>query len=76
MRIEEILTEKIDWSYLGSEKHIFFALLNNTILHLILNDFPEEPLCTLKIGNNKYDLWDFPKNWTLPLHRIADPVAK
>ena len=49
--------------------YVFSAVIDGEELKLRLNDFPEEPLCTLIWEGNEQDLDDLGKHWTLPKHR-------
>ena len=49
--------------------YLFHSSFHDKIVKLRLNDFPEEPLCTVIIDGIETDLDDFPKNSTMPRHR-------
>jgi hypothetical protein len=69
MTIEQLLKKKIDWEKTQESEYIFSATVEGKELFLRLNDFPEEPLCTIIINGNKTNLDDLGKGWTLPKHR-------
>jgi hypothetical protein len=69
MSIEKLLKMKIDWRKTQIDKYTFSATIGGDEYFLRLNDFPEEPLCTIIISGNEINLEDLGKNWTLPRHR-------
>jgi hypothetical protein len=69
MNIDQILSTPIDWVQTGVEKWILHTELDGRRINLRLNDYPEENLCTVFLEDQKYELDDLPKCWTLPAHR-------
>ncbi|MBK9445233.1 MAG: hypothetical protein IPO00_03560 [Betaproteobacteria bacterium] len=67
--LNELIGMKIDWTETSESPYIFQAISNDKVIKLRLNDFPEEPLCTLIFAGQQIDLEDFPALWTLPRHR-------
>ena len=59
----------IGWMETAESRYVFHALVSGKELKLRLNDFPDEPLCTIIIDQQETDLDEFPKVWTLPRHR-------
>ena len=64
--IKKFLNQKIDWQKSKKSDYLFIANIDGCLLKLRLNDFPEEPLCTLIWESGQQDLEDLGKNWTLP----------
>jgi hypothetical protein len=64
-----LLDTKIDWLASKEDDYTFFAVIDEKRYELRLNDFPQEPLCTVACGSESYDLNKFGKAWTLPRHR-------
>jgi hypothetical protein len=69
MKINDLLLRKIEWIQTGEEKWLLHADVDGRSIHLRLNDFPEENICTVFIGEGSYDLESLPSAWTLPAHR-------
>lgn len=67
--IEKIFNQKIDWQKSTESEYIFTANIDKKLWKLRLNDFPEEPLCTLIWEYGKQDLEEIGEHWTLPVHR-------
>lgn len=67
--LNELIGMKIDWTETSESPYTFQAISNDKVIKLRLNDFPEEPLCTLLFADQQIDLEDFPALWTLPRHR-------
>jgi hypothetical protein len=67
--LKEILKQKIDWQKSDESEYIFNAVIGGKLWKLQLNDFPEEPLCTVIWEGGQQDLDDLGEHWTLPKHR-------
>ncbi|HMY56525.1 MAG TPA: hypothetical protein PK671_26385 [Candidatus Obscuribacter sp.] len=67
--IEQMQAARLDWEPTPECAFLFRSLFRNKQVQLRLNDFPDEPLCTVIVGGVETDLEDFPKTWTLPKHR-------
>lgn len=67
--VEKLKALQIDWQKSQESEYVFCADFQNQILKLRLNDFPDEPLCTLIVSGVETDLEEFPECWTLPRHR-------
>jgi hypothetical protein len=67
--IEQMQAAKLDWEQTPENAFLFRSLFRNGFVHLRLNDFPDEPLCTVIFEGQETDLEEFPKSWTLPKHR-------
>jgi len=67
--LDYLTQSRIDWQTTSESPYIFEAVFQGTMVRLRLNDFPEEPLCTVVIDGAGTDLDDLPKTWTLPRHR-------
>ena len=66
---EELRRAKVDWQKTPESPYLFEAVWNGREIRLRLNDFPDEPICTLLVGAQETQLDEFPKGWTLPRHR-------
>jgi hypothetical protein len=64
---------RVDWETTKESPYIFEATLDGKLVRLRLNDFPDEPLCTVIVDGKETDLDEFPKIWTLPRHRGEIP---
>lgn len=67
--MQKILHSRIDWETSAESPYLFQAVLEGRAVRLRLNDFPDEPLCTLIVEGKETDLHEFPPVWTLPRHR-------
>jgi hypothetical protein len=67
--LDRLLHTNIEWQPSQGSKYLFQYVFENRIVWLRLNDFPQEPLCTVILDGIEEDLSDFPKLWTLPRHR-------
>ena len=68
-QVEDFMKSKIDWVLTKSDPYMFQAFFEKKALKLRLNDFPDEPLCTIIVDNVETDIHEFPDKWTLPKHR-------
>jgi len=68
--IEFIFSKRIDWQALpvrqGESDPHWYAYVDGERWGLRLNDFPDEPLFTLIVGERAIDLESRPPTWTLP----------
>jgi hypothetical protein len=69
--IDKLLNATIDWEKSRDIAFVFVAVFEGTSLRLRLNDFPDEPVCTIFFGTEKMDLEDIPRSWTLPAHGLS-----
>jgi len=69
--IERLQSSQVDWQSTDESNYVFEADFEGEILKLRLNDFPDEPFCTIIRSGKETDIEPFPKTWTLPRHRIA-----
>jgi hypothetical protein len=67
--VEQLQHVAIDWQGTSESPYMFLAIVQETVVRLRLNDFPDEPLCTLIVEGAEIDLIEFPECWTLPRHR-------
>ena len=67
--IEQMQAARLDWEQTPQSAYLFSSVFKSRLVYLRLNDFPDEPLCTVVLEDQEIDLEDFPKNWTLPKHR-------
>lgn len=65
----------LNWQKTEESPYVFATTVRGEVIKLRLNDFPEEPLCTLIFGGREVDLDDLGPNWTLPKHRVVPPVV-
>lgn len=70
--INKILESKIDWEKSKTEEYFFQTIFDGRKILLRLNDFPDEPICTIIINSQETDIEEFPEKWTLPAHRTND----
>lgn len=69
MDIHELLLRQVAWQKTDGNQFVFVVDIDGQQVHLRLNDFPEEPLCTVMWAGGQIDLNEFGANWTLPRHR-------
>lgn len=62
----DIFDRGIDWKLDDSGGPNFRASIDGEAYTLSMNNFPEEPLFTLRWKSESIDLDDLPSNWTLP----------
>lgn len=67
--LDQLQQARIDWQKTSESPYVFQAVFQGKAVRLRLNDFPEEPLCTVIIDGAETDLHEFSKSWTLPRHR-------
>ncbi|MFA7340794.1 MAG: hypothetical protein WC028_28670 [Candidatus Obscuribacterales bacterium] len=67
--VDQLQVARVNWEATSESAFLFRTLFANTQVKLRLNDFPEEPLCTIIVDDVETDIDDFPKTWTLPKHR-------
>jgi hypothetical protein len=63
--IHNLLHARISWLK-SSGQPKWKAMHNGQKCELVMNNFPEEPLYTLKCGNETLDLDDSPAGWIIP----------
>jgi hypothetical protein len=67
--LDQLKQSRVDWQSSKVSLYIFEGVFQGTAVRLRLNDFPDEPLCTVIIDGTETDLDDLPTGWTLPKHR-------
>ncbi len=67
--LTQLQTTSLAWRRTSESAFLFEATALGKHLRLRLNDFPEEPICTLIVDGQETDLQIFPERWTLPRHR-------
>lgn len=67
--LEQLQQLKVDWQAMQDCSYVFQFFHQEKLVRLRLNDFPDEPLCTVIIEGTETDLHEFPELWTLPRHR-------
>jgi hypothetical protein len=63
---KEFFSKSIYWQNHETNKRYFFAYVDDVLLLLRLNDFPDEPLLTFIHGLEIIDIDEAPANWILP----------
>lgn len=63
MNVNDLLCRSIEWWYIGEYR--YRTEIDGAELRLQMNDFPDEPLCTLIIGSDSFDLEEMPNGWRL-----------
>jgi hypothetical protein len=64
--IEQVMNEEVFWEKVTPEGVEYTATVKGRACKLRMNDFPEEPLYTLTVGDEQVDLDDAPKSWHFP----------
>jgi hypothetical protein len=67
--LELLQRSKVDWRKTSESPYVFQHIFQGKTVYLRLNDFPDEPLCTVIIDGQETDLNELPNHWTLPRHR-------
>ena len=68
LTIKNLLIRKIDWDK-TDDPFLFSSIIEGELIQLRLNDFPEEPLCTVIWEGKEQNLDDLGGKWRLPKHR-------
>jgi len=63
MQAKDLLKMKIRW--MERRPASWEAEINGVLCTLEMNDFPDEPMYTVRVGNSHVDLDDRPTCWTL-----------
>jgi hypothetical protein len=66
MKLETVILRPIEWQRSPENRHHFFAEIEGQRFELHLNDFPEEPLCTLIGPGEQLDLEQLGEHWSMP----------
>jgi hypothetical protein len=67
--LDRLREARVDWQTTSESPYVFQTIYHEKVVRLRLNDFPDEPLCTVIIDGAEIDLHEFSKAWTLPRHR-------
>ncbi len=67
--LNQLLSTRVDWVTTAESPYTFQALTDGRVVKLRLNDFPDEPFCTVMIDGTETDLEDIPDCWSLPRQR-------
>jgi hypothetical protein len=67
--LHQLVHEKIEWVKSPAIPYTFVAIVQEEEVKLRLNDFPDEPLCTVIWKGGERDLEELAPSWTLPSHR-------
>ena len=70
--LKTLLHIPIAWQKTQESEYVFSTIVEGEEIRLRLNDFPEEPLCTVIWSGGEQDLEELGKGWTLPKHRGED----
>jgi len=63
--IVEIMKGRVFWTETIQGGTEFTGIFKGHICKLRMNDFPDQPLYTLAIGNDQASFDDIPRTWTL-----------
>jgi hypothetical protein len=63
---EHLLTVSIYWQRHEHNQRYFYAYRNGQLILLRINDFPDEPYCTIIMGLAIMDMEDIPVHWVIP----------
>jgi len=69
MNLEIVISRPVDWERSSENKYLFHAVVEGEKFFLRLNDFPEEPICTLIGQGQEIDLEEFGEHWRMPWQR-------
>jgi hypothetical protein len=64
-----LLAREIDWLATPNDPYLFYAEIDGERYELRLNDFPQEPYCTIEVQGLACDLNSWGRQWRLPKHR-------
>lgn len=64
--IEELFERQIDWKEEVPGGIQFFSYVEGELCQLTMNDYPDEPMYTLKWKDSTLDMDDLPDGWTIP----------
>jgi len=60
---------RVEWKTTDESPYVFQAVFQGKTVKLRMNDFPDEPLCTVTIDECESDLHEFSPHWILPRPR-------
>ena len=63
--IRDLLAMPIDWQKC-SDRPVWLCMIGEEECSLVMNDFPDEPLYTLRWRNQVWDFDDAPSCWVIP----------
>jgi hypothetical protein len=64
--IDQFKEMQISWVKHPTNERYYYTRIDNDIILLRLNDFPDEPLLTLIYGLDILDVEEVPQNWKVP----------
>jgi len=64
--IDQLQRSSLHWNATDDNPYVFRSTFHGKTILLRLNDFPDEPLCTLIIDGNETNLHEFSNLWSLP----------
>lgn len=65
-KIENWCEREIFWKRHIEKKYTFFADIDGEQILFRLNDFPDEPICSILIEGREFDMEEIPAKWHLP----------
>jgi hypothetical protein len=69
MNLEDLICRPIVWQHDPGDRYRFFTLIDGQRFELRLNDFPDEPACTLCGNGVELDLEELGEHWNMPWMR-------
>src|SRR5207253_735753 len=69
-KLKILQQRRVDWRAIKDVPYRFETVVDGRVVALRLNDFPEEPLCTVIVDGGETDLDDWPPAWRHPRHRM------
>lgn len=70
--ISSLFQKPISWHSTKPGSVEFYAYVDGERCELCLNDFPDEPLCTLTFRGQSMSFDDRPRSWSLPIGKNAN----
>ena len=66
MNLEELFCRPIEWRRSDENRFLFYSEVEGQRVELRLNDFPDEPLCTLFCAGEEMDFETLGEHWKMP----------
>jgi hypothetical protein len=64
-KIQTWCDRKIHWEQ-SDQKHVFSTFIDGEHVLLRINNFPDESICSVILGEDEFDMEHLPDNWKLP----------
>jgi hypothetical protein len=64
--VQSLLSRKIEWQRKPGQAGEWYAVVDGDRCELRMNDFPDEPLLTVRVRGQSLDLEDQPSGWVVP----------